>query len=218
MNALFASLCSCVTTAEMISVATSTGAITCLSSADAKLASVNDALADVAGTRDRGRGFWFAAAGACAAAAGLAAGLALSFTGGASAPPASARPYTAFQACMLTGKQGLADPAAAPLWAGMEQASLATHAKVSYLAAAGPQTMDNALPFLGSLLVRHCGLVAAAGQAERDAAAELARQYPSVTFVVVGGIPAAPNMTVLSGSAAAVRDGAASAVSRAAGG
>jgi hypothetical protein len=179
---------------------------------------VNDDRAEVTGTQDRGRGFWFAAAGACAAAAGLAAGLALAFTGGTSAPPARARSYTDFQACLLTGERGLADPVAAPLWAGMEQASLVTHAKVSYLAAAGPQTMDNALSFLGSLLVRHCGLVLAAGQAERDAVAERARQYPSVKFAVVGGVPAAPNMTVLSGSATAVRDGAASAVSHAAGG
>ena len=158
----------------------------------------------------------FAAAGAIAA--GLAVGLALTFAGGTPSPAASGRLYTNFQACLLTGERGLADPAAAPLWAGMEQASLVTHAKVSYLVVAGPQTTGNALPVLGSLLVRHCGVVLAAGQAERDAVAERARQYPSVKFAVVGGISTTPNMTVLSGSAAAVRDGAASAVSHAADG
>jgi basic membrane lipoprotein Med (substrate-binding protein (PBP1-ABC) superfamily) len=160
----------------------------------------------------------FVAAGACTVAAGLAAGLVLTFTGGAPAPAARARLYTDFQACLLTSERGLADPAAAPVWAGMEQASLVTHAKVSYLAVAGPQTMDNALPFLGSLLVRHCGLVLAAGQAEREAVTERAREYPLVKFAVVGGVSAAPNMTVLSGSAAAARSGAASAVAHAAGG
>jgi basic membrane lipoprotein Med (substrate-binding protein (PBP1-ABC) superfamily) len=149
--------------------------------------------------QNRVRGWWFVAAGACAAMAGLAAGLALAFTGGAAAPQAAgARQYSDFQACLLTGERGLADPAAAPLWAGMEQASLVTHARVSYLAVAGPQTAANALPVLGSLLVQHCGLVLAAGQAEREAVAERAREYPSVKF--------------------AVRDGAASAVSHAAGG
>jgi hypothetical protein len=115
--------------------------------------------------------------------------------------------YTDFQACLLTGARGLADPAAAPVWAGMERASLATHAKVSYLAVTGPQTSDNALPFLGALLVRHCEVVLAAGQAERNAVAERARQYPSVEFAVVGGISTASNITVLSGDSAAVRDG-----------
>jgi basic membrane lipoprotein Med (substrate-binding protein (PBP1-ABC) superfamily) len=100
----------------------------------------------------------------------------------------------------------------------MEQASLATHAKVSYLAVMGPQTEGNALSFLGSLLDRHCGLVLAAGQPERDAIAAQARQYPSVTFAVVGGIATAKNMTVLSGNTAAVRAAAASTVSHVAGG
>ena len=104
--------------------------------------------------RNRERGFWFLVGGAGVAIAGLTIGLTLDFTGGApaSAPAARARSYTDLQACLLTGERGLADPAAAALWAGMEQASLATHAKVSYLAVAGPQTSGNALPFLGSLL------------------------------------------------------------------
>jgi basic membrane lipoprotein Med (substrate-binding protein (PBP1-ABC) superfamily) len=167
--------------------------------------------------RNGKRGFWFLVGGACVAVAGLIAGLALAFTGGTTVPASRARSYTDFQACLLTGAGGLADPAAAPVWAGMEQASLATHAKVSYLAVTGPQTSDNALPFLGSLLVRHCGLVLAAGPAERNAVAERARQYPSVEFAVVGGISTASNVAVLSGDSAAVQDAAASAVSQAAG-
>ena len=168
--------------------------------------------------RNAGRGLWFIAGGACVAVAGLAMGLALAFSGGTAPAPAAAggRSYSNFQACLLTSEKGLADPAATPLWAGMEQASLATRAKVSYLAVMGPQTTGNALPFLGALLARHCGVVLAAGQPERDAVAQRARGYPSVKFAVVGGISTAPNVTVLSGSAAAIRDGAASEVSRAA--
>lgn len=130
---------------------------------------------------------------------------------------ARARVYTSFQACLLTGERGLADPASVPLWAGMQQASLATHAKVSYLAVRGPQTSDNALSFLGSLLIRRCQVVLAAGQPERDAIARRAGKYPSVKFAVVGGSSAAPNVTVLSGNAAAIRDAAAREVSDAAG-
>jgi hypothetical protein len=38
----------------------------------------------------------------------------------------NARSDTDFQAWLLTGERGLADPVAAPLWAGLKQASLAS--------------------------------------------------------------------------------------------
>lgn len=53
--------------------------------------------------------------------------LGLSGNGG---PPARARIYIAFTACLLTDGTGLAGHDAAATWAGMEEASLATHAKV----------------------------------------------------------------------------------------
>jgi basic membrane lipoprotein Med (substrate-binding protein (PBP1-ABC) superfamily) len=166
--------------------------------------------------RNRRRRFWFLAGGACVT---LAVGLIFSVVGGtnSTAPVARARSYTNFQACLLTGERGLADPASAPLWAGMHEASLATHAKVSYLAVMGPQTSDNAMSFLGSLLIRHCQVVLAAGQPERDAIAQRASRYPSVKFAVVGDTSTAPNITVLSGNAAAIRNAAAREVSDAAG-
>jgi basic membrane lipoprotein Med (substrate-binding protein (PBP1-ABC) superfamily) len=164
--------------------------------------------------RNRKRGFWFLT-GACVTLSGLAAGLTLAFVGGttSTAPVARARSYTNFQACLLTSERGLADPAAAPLWAGMQEASLATHAKVSYLAVRGPQTSDNALPFLGSLLIRHCQVVLAAGQPERDAITQRASKYKTVKFAVVGGTSAGSNIVVLSGNAAAIRNAAAREVS-----
>jgi basic membrane lipoprotein Med (substrate-binding protein (PBP1-ABC) superfamily) len=61
-------------------------------------------------------------------------------------------------------------------------------------------------------------VVLASGQPEWDAVAKQARQYPSVKFVVVDGISTASNITVLSGNAAAIKGGAVSEVSGAAGG
>ena len=67
---------------------------------------------------------------ACAAVTGV---LLVAHSSG-SAPP-RARQYLAFNACLLTGSRGLAGPQAAQAWAGMQDASLATRAKVEYLSA-----------------------------------------------------------------------------------
>jgi basic membrane lipoprotein Med (substrate-binding protein (PBP1-ABC) superfamily) len=104
--------------------------------------------------------------------------------------------YTAFQACLLTGANGLADPAAAPLWAGMQDASLATHAKVSYLAVAGPQTDGNAEPYANTLVQRHCSLVIGAGRSQVDAVETVAKANSHARFAVAGGAAAA-NVTAL---------------------
>jgi basic membrane lipoprotein Med (substrate-binding protein (PBP1-ABC) superfamily) len=109
--------------------------------------------------------------------------------------------YTAFQACLLTGANGLADPAAAPLWAGMQDASLATHAKVSYLAVAGPQTDGNARPYANTLVARHCSLVIGVGQSSVDAVELAAKVNPHKNFAVVGGRDTG-NVTVIAATAA----------------
>jgi hypothetical protein len=155
-------------------------------------------------------------AGLCAAAVGTGIGLAVSgvpwSSSGGPALPASqtkARVYESVDACLLTGAQGLADPAAAQAWAGMEDASRATSARVSYLAVTGPATLAAAEPFAGSLLVQGCKVIVASGAAERAAALAEAGRFGSVRFVVTG--PAAgspPNVTALaftpSGLAASV--------------
>jgi hypothetical protein len=120
-------------------------------------------------------------------------------------PPTRARQYTAFDACLLTGSQGLADPAVRPVWAGMQDASLATKAKVSYLAVAGPQTTGNAVPYANTLLQRRCSLVIGVGQPQVDAVTSTARSHPKNRFAVVGGNGSA-NVTALpTGSANAMR-------------
>jgi hypothetical protein len=135
---------------------------------------------DVAGGNWRGAG--------AAVLAGTAVSLSVVACGsnGVALPPARARVYTAEQACLLTGAQGISGGQAARVWAGMEAASLRTHAKVSYLAVEGPATEPNALPFLGTLLVRKCGVIVTSGQPEQAAALTDARRFPSVRFVLAG--------------------------------
>ena len=87
---------------------------------------------------------------------------------------------------MLTDGQGLAGAQAAPVWAGLQDASLSTHAKVQYLQASGPDTAANAAPYLASLVQRKCAVVVAVGPAQVGAVATEATKYPGVRFVVVG--------------------------------
>lgn len=147
-------------------------------------------------------------------AAGVAAGLWLSDTmGGGPVPAARARVYVNVDACLLTGSSGVSDPAVAPVWAGMEDASLATRVRVSYLQVSGPATEANALPFLGSLLIRGCKVIVAAGGAERAAVLEDARRFPAVRFVIFGAGTAPSNVTVLAFQTGGVRSSVASVVS-----
>jgi hypothetical protein len=97
-----------------------------------------------------------------------------------------ARVYLEFTACLLTGEDGLADPAAAPVWAGLEEASLATHAKIQYLAVVGPQTVENAQTFLNSLALAGCNLVFAAGDLAVATTDRAAHDHPTARFFPVG--------------------------------
>jgi hypothetical protein len=119
--------------------------------------------------------------------------------------PPRARVYLDYTACLLTDANGLQSAEAAPVWAGMQKASLATHAKVQYLAVTGEQTADNATPFLNSLAQRHCSQIFATGAAPAAAARKAASTFAGVSFYVVGGSGGSGNLTVIpSGGAAAV--------------
>jgi hypothetical protein len=121
--------------------------------------------------------------------------------------------YESVDACLLTGSHGLADPATAQVWAGMEEASQATSARVSYLAVTGRATEANAEPFAGTLLVRGCKVIVASGTAERAAALAEAARFSSVRFVVTGpAAGSAPNVTALVFAPAGLSAGVASAV------
>ncbi len=128
-------------------------------------------------------------------AAGVTVGL-LGRTGGGGAAP-QVRQYLTFTACLLTGPGGVADGPAATAWAGMEQASLRTRAQVQYLPVMPGTTAGAAAPVLASLIVRHCGLVIAAGAAQVAAVEQDAPRYRSVRFAVLGKGAAGPNVAVV---------------------
>ena len=100
-------------------------------------------------------------------------------------PPPRARVYTDFSACLLTDANGVSSAAAAPVWAGMQAASLKTSGKVSYLAVSGPDTPANAVPYVNTLVQRRCNLVLAVGPAEVAAVRTQAPTFSAVRFVVV---------------------------------
>lgn len=144
------------------------------------------------------RRYWWVGA-AIVVAGGIVLGVALSQLGhpARALPPPRARVYTAFDACLLTDSEGVAGAQAAPVWAGMQAASLATSGKVSYLAVAGPDTAANAVPYVNTLVQRRCDLVLAVGPSEVAAAREQAATFPKVAFVVVDAAPSKGNVTAV---------------------
>lgn len=118
-----------------------------------------------------------------------------------------ARQYLDYTGCLLTDAQGVAGPVARPVWAGMQDASLATHARVQYQQVVGEATVGNALPYLSSLVQRRCAVVVAVGPAQIEAVRTVAAKYPAVRFIVVGGNATGGNVTVVNGMPdAQVRD------------
>jgi hypothetical protein len=102
---------------------------------------------------------WLLAAGAAVVVA--VAGIAAWALWPRSATVAQARQYLDVSACLLTDPAGIAPGTpAAPVWAAMQSASLATHVKVTYLADTGPA---DARPMLNTLIERQCGVIIATG-------------------------------------------------------
>ncbi|MEU2744259.1 BMP family ABC transporter substrate-binding protein [Streptomyces sp. NPDC007095] len=124
--------------------------------------------------------------GGAAAVAGAVVALGVSGGGGGTTPAPRARQYTSFAACLLTDASGITGPQAAPVWAGMQDASLATHAKASYLAVAGPETEANAQAYANTLIQQRCDLVLAVGKAPASAVRKLAPSSPKSRFITVG--------------------------------
>lgn len=139
-------------------------------------------------------------------AVALVAVLALVVTAVVPSPTAvRARQYLAFTACLLTGSQGLASPQAALAWAGMQEASLATRAKVEYLPVMSGSTEAAAAPVLASLVQRHCNVVIAAGRAQVSALVSEKARPPGVRFVAMGGAPAGSGVLTVPASGSGVR-------------
>ncbi|SDT23658.1 Basic membrane protein [Actinoplanes derwentensis] len=118
--------------------------------------------------------------------------------------PVRERRYRAESACLFTGDQGLRGPAAVPVWAGMQRASAQTRVQVTYLAAIGAPTAQNAATYLGGLLQQQCDLLIAVDEAPVTAVTAVAAKYPKQRFVVVGGAATAANVAVVDGAEGAV--------------
>ncbi|WP_149259132.1 BMP family ABC transporter substrate-binding protein [Actinomadura sp. K4S16] len=121
-------------------------------------------------------------------------------------PEPRARQYLAFKACLLTDSHGITGKEAATVWEGMQRASSKTHAKIQYLAVAGPATVANARPYLASLVQRRCGIILAAGELPTRTVTASAQSFGAARFVVVGKAGTAGNVVTASatGTSAAV--------------
>jgi hypothetical protein len=128
------------------------------------------------------------AAGSVAVVAAVAVAVAL-LSGQDDRPPipdTRARHYNDVDACLLTDKKGITGATAATVWQGMQDASLKTHARVSYTSVTGEQSAGNARPYLNGLLQGSCDVLLAVGRPEATAAAQTAPHYRKVGFVLIG--------------------------------
>ncbi|WP_306889805.1 hypothetical protein [Spirilliplanes yamanashiensis] len=112
-------------------------------------------------------------------------------------PDPRARVYRDVSACLLTGSGGVNDPAAAPVWAGMQAASLETRGKVQYLEVDGPQTREQAATYLATLVNSRCDLILSVGDAANGAVVAAAPTYTNVRFVLVGTGARRDNVSVV---------------------
>ncbi|AZQ70521.1 BMP family ABC transporter substrate-binding protein [Streptomyces luteoverticillatus] len=140
---------------------------------------------------------WLAAgAGAVVLVGGVIAAVLLSGDDD-EAPAPRARQYSAHSACLLTDEHGVTGSEAASVWAGMEDASLATKAKVMNLPVFGPDTTANAVPYVNTLVQRHCDVVIAVGGTPVAATRDVAGRTPKTRFAVVGEGDTKGNLTVI---------------------
>ncbi|ASW53377.1 BMP family ABC transporter substrate-binding protein [Plantactinospora sp. KBS50] len=124
------------------------------------------------------------------------------------ATPPRARQYVDFTGCLLTDEHGITGPDAAPMWAGLQDASAETHVRVQFLEIVGEQTADNAATFASSLAQSHCDLIFAAGPVATSGVRQSASAFPRVRFYLVGAAtrPGSNISTVDGPSREAVRD------------
>ena len=130
---------------------------------------------------------WVAAGAAGLLAIALAAAAVVLLARGNSAQvPARASQYTASTTCLLTNSHGISAAPASTVWAGIEDASTATHAKATYLTVNGPDTAANAIPYANSLIEERCNVVLAVGTPQTGALIQIASRNPRTSFVIVG--------------------------------
>ncbi|MEU0435794.1 BMP family ABC transporter substrate-binding protein [Streptomyces sp. NPDC006290] len=120
----------------------------------------------------------------------------------------TARVYRDVDACLLTDSRGVVPGVpAAPVWAGMQEASRSTRVRVSFLPATGPDTRANVVPYVNSLVQEQCSVVVAVGATPVQAVRAVAPRQKQVRFVVVGDGPGSANVSVVrKGDQSEVRD------------
>ncbi|MFC9795950.1 BMP family ABC transporter substrate-binding protein [Streptomyces sp. NPDC057695] len=102
-------------------------------------------------------------------------------------PDTRARAYQDYDACLLTDERGIVTGApAAPVWEGMQTASLDKHIRVTFVPVMGAKTVENARPFLNGLVQRDCEIVVASGAPQVAAAEAAVEKNPEIRFVTVG--------------------------------
>jgi len=107
---------------------------------------------------------------------------------------ARARGYQDVTACLLTDERGLAGQQAGAAWAGMQDASATSHARVQYVAALGPQSPSAARTYLAGLVQRRCTVILASGTAPTRAVTAVAATHLEIRFVTVGGTAHTSNL------------------------
>jgi hypothetical protein len=116
-------------------------------------------------------------------------------------PAARGRVYASYTACLLTDATGVTGTTAAPVWAGMQAASQATAAQISYLTIQGPDTAANAGRYVSTLALRGCRVIVATGALPAAGVADRANAYPDLRFIIVAGGPSdAANVAAYAGS------------------
>jgi hypothetical protein len=98
---------------------------------------------------------------------------------------ARVRLYSPYTACLLTGPKGLADPVAAPVWAGLREASASTTAQISYLTIMGPDTTANAETYINTMALRGCSTILAAGAVPADGALKAASSWSNRRLIAI---------------------------------
>jgi len=116
----------------------------------------------------------------------MAVAVTLLVSGNSPHVPTPASQYSASTACLLTDSHGISAAPASTVWAGMQDASLATHAKSTYLTVNGPDTAANAIPYANSLIEGGCTVVLAVGPPQTGALTQIAGRNPTTNFVIVG--------------------------------
>ena len=145
----------------------------------------------------RSRRVWWVAGSALVAVAVAVTVVLVLGHSGRRLPPARAREYRSVDVCLLTGPAGIMEEQTAAVWSGMQDASLATLVRVSYLPVVGPETAANAQPFAESLIQRRCQVIVAVGEVEVGAVTAEAPKHGDVRFVLVGGRAGGGNVSVV---------------------